>query len=144
MTDNLWKAKQVLEEKNLTLVLNDGKKIIESAERGVKPLLALLDSGEDFSSYSAADKVIGKGAAFLYVNLGIKDIYTKIISRDAFDVFSEHGFSVEADKTVPYIINRNKTGRCPMETAVAETDDPADAEIIIRKKAAELGAKVQG
>ncbi len=132
MTNNLSFAKQFLEEKNLTLVLYDGKEIIQSTERGIKPLLQLLDSKRDLSSFSAADKVIGKAAAFLYVNLGIKEIFAKTISSPAQEVLAKNKISIQAQEAVPYIINRKKDGMCPMESAVLQISDPHEALPAIR------------
>jgi len=66
MTNNLTLAKAELEKRNATLVLYDGKEWIFSLERGIKPLLLLYEQRKDLSAFVAADKVIGKAAAFLY------------------------------------------------------------------------------
>lgn len=42
-----------------------GSTIYISTERGVKPLIDRIDDGTDLQGFSAADKVVGKAAAFL-------------------------------------------------------------------------------
>ena len=67
---DLENAKKILSDGSYTCVLCKGKDTVSSSFRGVKPLLDLLDSGKDFSGYSAADKVVGRATAFLYCLLG--------------------------------------------------------------------------
>ncbi|MBR5527517.1 MAG: DUF1893 domain-containing protein [Clostridia bacterium] len=140
MTKNLLSAKATLEEQNLTCCLTDGVNVIKSCERGVKPLLQLLDSGTDVSGFSAADKVVGKAAAFLYVLLGVSEVYAFVISQKAADVFEKHGITVYFESCVPAIINRAGDGLCPMETAVGEISDAHIALCAIKEKLAQLSA----
>ena len=93
MTD-LERATAELENGKHTIVLVKGNNIIKSAERGVAPLLQLIESGDDYSSYSASDKVIGKAAAFLYIILGIKNIHGKVISKLAADIFDKFNIDI--------------------------------------------------
>ena len=83
MDRNLVYAKELLEKENFTCVLWYGEHLYTSRERGVKPLLEWLDQGLDLSSFSAADKVVGKAAAFLYVLLGVSRVYASVISEAA-------------------------------------------------------------
>ena len=69
------RAKEILVENDCTCVIIKGDFCFESKQRGVKPLLELIDAGYDVSCGVAADKVVGKAAAFLYILLGIKEIY---------------------------------------------------------------------
>ena len=132
------KAKQELLQGEYTCAVCKGEKLYTSVERGVKPLLTWLDSGEDLSAASAADKVVGKAAAFLYVLLGVKEVYAPIISERALSVLKEQGIAVEADAVVPAIRNRRGDGFCPMETAVWDMEDALEAKAAIEKKAREL------
>ena len=140
MRDNLLKACKMLKKGGYTCVLTDGKNICTSVERGVKPLLSWIDSGVDFRGYCAADKVIGKAAAFLYVLLGVSDVYADVISTAAIEVFENYGieywYSVETDM----IINRTNTGPCPMEHAVRDVTSPDAAHAVIRQTLKKLTA----
>lgn len=112
-----------------------------STLRGVAPLLDWLDSGIDLSSYSAADKVVGNGAAFLYVLLKINEIYAGVISRSAYKTLTDNNIPVVYDTIVEVIRNRDNTGQCPIEAAVSGINDPVEALSAIRKKLAALKPK---
>ena len=66
---------------------------------------------------SVADKVIGKAAASLMVLGGVHEVYTHIISRPALRLLQEAGVAVSCDEVVDHIINRDRTGWCPLEQA---------------------------
>lgn len=131
---NLEYVKSALRTDGTTLALYDGKRLITSSKRGVAPLIELLDSKEDISSFSAADKVIGRGAAFLYVLLGIKEIHTDVISKSALELLTRYGTFVAYEHLVPHIINRAGDGICPIESAVMPVTEPSEALIIIKEK----------
>ena len=138
MSDNLKICREILKSGNFTLVLSDGKKLLTDTKRGVKPLLDLLDKNTDLSGFSAADKVVGKAAAFLYVLLNIKEVYADVISTHALVVFEQHKIPVEYNTLTDKIKNRAGTGFCPMETAVLDENEPEKALKKIREKAKEL------
>ena len=117
MDNRLEYAKSKLIKENYTLVLYDGNKFISSKKRGIAPLLELYESGRDFSSFSAIDRVVGRAAAFLYVLLGVKSVFALCISELALDVLNNAGISVEYGAKVNSISNREGTGPCPMENA---------------------------
>lgn len=135
---NRDKAKELMYSGGYTCVFTDGEAIYTSTRRGVAPLLQRLDSGVDYSAFSAADKVIGRGAAFLYILLGIKEIYVKVISQPSLELLEENGTNVVYDELVPAIRNRDNTGFCPIESAVKGIDDIDRALVRIRQKAAQL------
>lgn len=107
------------------------EKMYKSEKRGVAPLLAWLESGEDFHGFSAVDKVVGKAAAFLYVLLGVKNLYAFVLSEEAERVLTTYGIAVEYQEKVPAIRNRTDTGFCPMEQAVWNIDEPKSAHLAI-------------
>ena len=102
--------------------------------RGVKPLVAWFESGKDFSGFSAADKVVGRATAFLYVLLKVNAVYAKVMSHAALDVLKQNGIKAEYSELAENIINRNGDGICPFEAAVLETTNPCDAYMTIRSK----------
>lgn len=129
---DLESARSLLEQGNYTCVLcRDGSTVTDS-RRGVRPLLELLESETDFHGYTAADKVVGKAAAFLYCLLGVKALYAGVISQPALSVLEGAGITVRYGTFVPAIRNRAGDGFCPMETAVWELSDPALAPDAIR------------
>lgn len=120
-------------------MLCKGESVYTCRDRGVKPLVALYESGVDFCGYSASDKVVGKATAFLYALLGVKEVYALVISKSAFEVLTEHGIRVEYDSLVDHIANRKGDGMCPFEEAVLNTCDRFEAYDLIRKKMNEMG-----
>lgn len=134
--DDLKKAKKLLAQEGYTCVLCCGEQLHTSRQRGVRPLMELLQA--DVSGFSAADRVVGKATALLYCLLGIRRLYAGVISDAAITVLEEHGICAQWDTQVPYIINRDGTGRCPMETATEHISDPKLAPEAIQKKLAEL------
>ena len=137
MTD-VERAKALLVDSHYTVVLCRDEITHTDTRRGVAPLLALLDRGEDVSGFAAADKVVGKAAAFLYLRLGVATVYATVISTPAYDLLTANGVAVTYDTLVPAIRNRAGDGFCPMETVTLPLTDPTEAETAIRKRLAEL------
>ena len=129
---DLEKARSLLEKENYTCVICRGDDVITDRRRGIRPLMELLESGKDLHGYSAADKVVGKAAAFLYCLLGVKALHAGVLSVPARDVLVSAGISVEWGSLVPAIRNRAGDGFCPMENAVWDLTDPALAPDAIR------------
>lgn len=118
MNNHLEKAKEILISGNYTCVLFDGNDMLCSQKRGVKPLLEFLESGSDLSHFVAADRVVGAGAAHIYVLLGIKHIWANVISNSAKDILKANGIQMLFNKEVSHIINRTGDGVCPIEQCV--------------------------
>lgn len=133
MSPDMRKARELLRSGGYTCVLVKDQTVYHSYERGVKPLLSLLDSGADLRGFSAADKVIGKATAYLYCLLGVGEVYAPVISESAAEVLSNYGIPATWEQKVPLILNRRKTAGCPMETAVQDIHEAADALIAIRE-----------
>lgn len=134
----LNKAINLLVENQATCVIVSGETVLLSRERGVKPLLKIIDEQTDIKGASAADKVVGKAAAMLYVLLGIKELHALVISELAIEALERYGVAVSYEKRVPMIRNRTDTGFCPMEQATKDIDMPKDALLAIRAKLQEL------
>lgn len=140
MKNDLTEAINILNSDKYTCVLCRGSTVYTSTERGVKPLLDLLDAGTDLQGFSAADKVVGKAAAFLYVLLGVKEVYARVMSEMAVCVLNDNGISAKYDINVKNIINRAGTGNCPMEEAVSGLSSPSEALKTVRLKLLRLNS----
>ena len=139
MTDILESAKEQLHNNNFSIVIVGENDVYTSTKHGVAPLLEILYGGNDVIKNSfVADKVVGKAAALLMVKGGVKEVYADIISSHALDVFEKYKVKAYYDNLVEYIINRDKTGMCPMEKAVLEVDEPNTAYDVLKKKIAEM------
>lgn len=134
----LEKAKELLESVDYTCVITDGDAVFTSTLRGVKPLVQFLESKTQMNGFSAADKVVGRATAYLYVLLGVKALYAQVISQPALAVLQENGIDAQYGNLVPNIINRKGDGICPFEAAVMDITDPQNAYAAIRRKMQEM------
>ena len=140
MTADTLAAKEELEAKGYTCVLRKGEESCFSTQHGVKPLLEWIRENRDFSGYGAADQVVGKAAALLYILLGVRDLYGQVVSEPAAAILEQYQVSFEYGKIVPYIINRTKDGMCPMEQTVLDISDPGEAVEALKAKLLSMGA----
>lgn len=132
MYPNREKARQILEAGGHTCVLCCEEETLTDDRRGVRPLLDLLERSRNWRSYCAADKVVGKAAAFLYQLMGIQALYAHVVSEPAAKVLTEAGIDLSFGTLVPAIRNRTDTGFCPMETAVWDVKNPEEALAILK------------
>lgn len=134
MNKYLEQAKNILISEEKTCVLYSEHKVYTSIHRGVRPLLEWLEQGILAEDFYAADKVVGKATAFLYVLLKVQSVYTQVISRSALQVLQEHQISVEYEILTENIINRKGDGICPFEKTVLSINDPEEAYTAIKLK----------
>lgn len=132
--NHLITAWNLLESGNYTCVVCKEDTIYTTTHRGVAPLLNWLDEGTNLTGFSAADRVVGRGAAFLYCLLGIKEVRARVMSYPAMEVLRAYGIRAEADTFVDNIINRAGTGPCPFEAAVMHIQKADEALVAIRAK----------
>ncbi len=138
MDNNLLNARKLLEAGDYTCVVCREETVYTTARRGVAPLLNWLDEGTDLRGFSAADRVVGRGAAFLYCLLKVKAVHARVMSYPAAEVLKAHNIEAYADTFVEGIINRTGTGPCPFEAAVMDIRDSAAALIAIRNTRSQL------
>lgn len=72
-----------------------------------------------------ADKVIGKLAGSLLAVSGVKEIYADVLSEYAIPVLEQNKIKYEYKTKVPFIINKDHTGMCPMENKFKDEKDIA-------------------
>ncbi len=137
MVDDLKKARSLLEG-GCTLALCRGSRCVTSAAGGIGDLLRLQAGNEDFRGFCAADRIVGRAAAFLYVLMGVRAVHAAVISEGALDILRRHGVEASFDRCTAAIINREGTGLCPMEEAVAELSDPQQAAAAIAARLRQL------
>ena len=143
MTATLERAIALLNGEELTCAVcgKSEAQTYKSRERGVAPLLGWLENGMQFAGHSAADKVVGAGAAYLYVLLGVTELYAKVISTAAKAVLERYGITLYCENHVPHIVNRTGDGTCPIEQAVANATSPEEALLCIRRRLSALRGK---
>ena len=136
-------VRQRLTEGGYTCVVLMDDHEYTSYDRGVKPLLLLLQSNRSCTGAIAADKCVGAGAAHLYVLLGVRAVWANVISESAIEVLKNNKIDVYYDQSVPHIINRKGDGMCPIERAVlgATTSEEAYDLILSTLTSLEQSAK---
>lgn len=137
----LESIKKLLAEEGYTCVLSDGKQILTSREKGVKPLIGLIDSGKDLRGYFAADRTVGKAAALLYAHMGVTEVYAFVAGEKGADICRSFGIKLTYETLTPKIINRAGDDICPMEKAVAEISEPDEAVAAIKETIKRLMSK---
>lgn len=136
---DLEQAQRKLAEKKLTCLIFGDEVVYTSTERGIRPLLRLIETGVRLNGLFAVDKVVGRAAAFAYVILGISRLHAGVISMPAMEILQQHQITVTYDNLTEYIQNRAGNGRCPLESAVLDISDSGEALNAIRRTLAELG-----
>lgn len=127
-----------LEEENLTCILQKGESVFTSRLKGIRPLLDLIAQGKDVRGGYAADRIVGKAAALLYVMMGVKGVFAEVLSESALAVLNKHGVHAEYSVLTPNIINRAGDGLCPMEQTVLAINEPSAAYAALSEKAEQL------
>lgn len=135
---DLAAAREMLESGSYTCVLYKENTAYTATERGVKPLVRWLTEGLDARDFSAADRVVGRATAYLYLLLGVKEVYANVMSRAAAEVLEAGHIRHSCAALVDHIINRQGTGICPFEAAVLHIHDPQTALAAIREKMAQM------
>jgi hypothetical protein len=106
------------------VIINNQKITFSSNESGVKPLLDYYQlNGISKSPLIVIDKIMGRGAVLLAKMINASEIVTPIISKDALELARYYHMKVSYEEVVEYIINRSKTGRCPIESSVLGITD---------------------
>ena len=132
MSQDLERAKAIVQNSDATCAIVGGNTVYQSTLRGVTPLLQWLDEGVDMMGFCAADKVVGRGAAYLYRLLGVRSVYGQVMSAGAVKVLRAGGIEVSWGSLTESIRNRQNTGICPLELATANIEEPENALFIIR------------
>lgn len=131
MTD-LEYAKAALEGHSLCLCRN-GITLTDDG-RGISPMMQHIAAGDDLRGYAAADVIVGKAAAMLFVKAGIVRVYGKTMSEGGKQYLEAHGIPCEYSTLTDRIINRDGTDICPMERTVLDIDDCEAGYLALRAR----------
>lgn len=131
MTEN---ASIIMTNENLTCVIaNKTEVIYKSSERGINPLFNFINFSSGIGPFYLSDKIIGKAAALLCIKAGICEVQTIILSSPALQIFKDNSIIYKYDSLVPRIMNRTKSGLCPMEALSEGVESPEDMYLKIKK-----------
>lgn len=117
-----------------TICLCKDGKCLFSESRGIAPMMDFIANGEELSGYSAADVVVGKAAALLFVKCRISHVFAKTLSESGKNILEKFGITCEYETLAEKIINRAGTDICPMEKAVLNTENPEEAYLLIKER----------
>ncbi len=122
----------LIANKEATLVMVRGDEVYTSTERGVKPLLRMVNEGRSLAGFAVADKVVGKAPALLYAILGPSAVFSPVMSWTGRAVLLAAGIATSYDQLVAHIQNRANDGQCPMDSSVANVYDPYEAVDVLK------------
>lgn len=120
-------AKEIYAQGGYSCVLCKDEKIYTSKETGIKPLMDFINDKTDLKGFCAADKIVGKAAAFLYVLMDVSEVYADVMTAEAARILSRYEISAYCTTPTDKIINRTKTDICPMEKIVQNISSPEEA-----------------
>jgi len=117
-----------LEKHSLSIYIEkDGKIVFQSVDPMLKPLfICLVTQQEILKQATVVDKVIGRAAALLAILGEVAEIITPLASESAEKALAQAGIPLYARKIIPYIVNRDRSGLCPMEQMAGECKTPAE------------------
>ena len=130
--DLVAEMKARIEGGESVVVARGGVIVASEKGRGLDPLLRLFDAGK-LSGAVVMDKVVGRAAAAICAEGGAAKVYASLAGKGAAELLEGRGIPFAAEKTVDVILNREKSGSCPMEKAVSGLDEPRKMIEAIRK-----------
>lgn len=130
-------AKAYLLENDLSIVIaKEGDIIAKEKGKGINPLLIIIEKlGYKLKGASIADKILGKAAAALSLNAGIKYFYGSVVSEKAIEYLIHkkiNAENIEAKTIVPYILNHEQTDMCPLEKLTMGIENVSDMKIVLK------------
>lgn len=115
----------------------DGEIIVDDG-RGISPMMKFIGAGMELSGYSAADVIVGKAAAMLFVKAGVVSVHGSTMSEAGKAYLESHGVACTWDILTERIKNRAGTDICPMEKAVAEISDAEAGYAALKRRIEEM------
>lgn len=123
---------QQLNEQQISLLVYNQDSLSDYHQHGVRDLLMLVQNEpERLQGAIVADKMVGKAAAALMVLGGVKEVHTNTICTPAKELLENAGIELFYTEEVPYIVNKKKTGQCPLDSRLSEVTDAAECLPII-------------
>ena len=114
----MLELQQILNKTAASCVIRNQGEIRIFQNRGIKDLYELYQTEPHFlKGADIADKVVGKAAASIMCLGGVANLHTPVISHSALDILKNRPIKVSYNQEVPYIINRQQNGWCPLEKA---------------------------
>lgn len=127
---------------NKTILIYEGDTVVFTSEhKGVRPMMDYMKAyGPSETPLTVVDRIMGRGAVMLAVLINAKTIKTPIMSASALALAKAHNLNLEAGEIVPYIVNREGNGQCPIESSVLDIEDVHEGYEAIKAAIAKLMA----
>ena len=109
-----------------------------SKDKGIAPILKLINADENLENFSLADRIVGKAVAMLVVYSKIREVYAEVLSKKGEEVLKKHNIKYSYKTLTENIINRKGDDICPMEKTVSKIFDATLAYHALKKKVEEL------
>ena len=107
------------------MVIKNDQQLFTSSHSRLKPLFqAYKTLGDEMQDSIIVDKVIGLAAAKICAVAKVGKIITEMASENAIAFLNDTGIPITTRKTVPHIMNQDKTDYCPMEKMAVKFPDP--------------------
>lgn len=124
---------KMLNEQGLSLLVFNHDELTTHDNRGIQDLLSLIaEQPERLQGAIVADKIIGKAAAALMATGGVVEVHTNVICSAGKQLLEQQGIKVFATEEVPQILNRDKSGMCPIDSQIANAESIEDCVSILQ------------
>ena len=136
MNNDLEIAQNLLRKGGFSfVVVKDGNVLAKESGSAVQPLAKFLDEhSEDVRGASLADKVVGRAVAILSVFYGIRSVFAMLVSQGAVKFLGDHGIYCGFDREVPFILNMQGDGPCPIEKSLVHVETSEEGMRILRER----------
>lgn len=132
---------KILAGKAGCVIIKNGKIIHDENGRGISPILDIYRQYPDKMEGSVlVDKVIGKAAAMVAICGKVKFVHAELICDSAVEILKKNNIEVTWTLKVKDILNRRRTGLCPMEQTVLNISDPAEGVKALEAAVAKMKA----
>jgi len=133
------KMLNALEEQGVGMIIDNHGEVTTYGLPGVQDLLHLTaDEPERLKGAVVADKRVGKAAACLLIEGGVRRVNTPLVSTPAREMLEAAGIPLYAREEIPLMRNHDGTDLCPMEKKLLDAKTPEQCAAVLR------GATVEG
>lgn len=125
----------ILNADELSLVVLNNDSLSTYTGRGVSDLVEILSEEPcRLEGAIVADKMVGRAAAALMAKGGVKAVFTNLISTPGKELLEREGVRVFADEEVPQILNRDRSGMCPIEASISDAESVEECVEILKNR----------
>ena len=119
------KMLSALEQQGVGMIIDNHGELTTYSLPGVQDLLHLTaDEPERLHGAVVADKRVGKAAACLLIEGGVKRVNTPLVSTPAKQMLQAAGIPLYAREEIPLMVNKDGTDLCPMEKKLLDAKTP--------------------